>query len=170
MSELKEYGAGSFPLISRQVFSWAEVVDFLKEKNQPIPVHPIEYIVQQITEYYPEYKDLPMLKQASYLDLHYYIASYHTLRSDLPSMLSSVELRFPFLDHLFVQKYFNQTDTFRDIDRKLKPRFRDYVKDVLPASILSQPKKGFGLATELGDELAAQKSWYTDSLRLLFQI
>jgi len=166
--ELKEFGLATFPLISRQVFSWKEVKNYLETNNVTLPEHPIRFLLKQVKETYPNYNKLPTLKKASYLDLYYYVSSYHTLRSDLPSMLSSVELRFPFLNHNFVQKYFNQSDTFDNLESSLKPRMRDYVKDVLPLAILDQPKKGFGLTTNIGNESSAQKKYYLEGLTLLF--
>jgi len=67
-----------------------------------------------------------------------------------------------------VQKYFNQADTFKDIGTTLKPRMKEYLEDVLPAEILKQPKKGFSLATNIGDESSAQKKYYMESLALIF--
>lgn len=168
LTEINKFGIATFPLISRQVFSWGEVQEYLNDKAAPIPDHPIDFLLEQVKKSYPNYDRLPILKQASYLDLFYYIPSYHALRSDRPSMLSSVELRFPFLNYKFVQKYFNQTDTFDNIANTLKPKMRMYVKDVLPETILQQPKKGFGISTSNQDESSTQKEWYFKSLELLF--
>lgn len=148
-SELKNFGTDCFPLFSRQLFSWDEIEKFLTERNQEIPSHPIDYIKNQIAEIYPEFKHIPLLKRVSYLEIFYYISSHHTFRSDQPSMRHSIEMRFPFLDHFFVEKYFNQKDTFCELNKNLKPQFRNFVTNILPEKIFKMRKKGFSMPTDL---------------------
>ena len=147
-SELKNFGTDCFPLISRQLFSWDEISNFLAVRNQEIPSHPIDYIKNQIIEIYPEFKHIPLLKRVSYLEIFYYISSHHTFRSDQPSMRHSIEMRFPFLDHFFVEKYFNQLDTFCELNKNLKPQFRNFVTNILPEKIFKMRKKGFSMPTD----------------------
>lgn len=178
-SEVKRYGLEYYPIVSRRLFAWEEIEQFLQKLGEPTPMHPIEYLNNQIINRYPEFKDLPLLKKVSYLDIFYYISSHHTFRSDQPSMRFSIEMRFPFLDHLFIEKYFNQANTFDHLGKYLKPQFREYVSNVLPGKIFEMKKKGFSMPTEKWiDEHSAVKqpafkapssaqSWY---LKMLSEI
>jgi asparagine synthase (glutamine-hydrolysing) len=148
MADVKQYGWGAFPLINRQFFSWQSIVYHLSELGYDAPQHPIGYLLDQIQKQTSEFRQMPLLKQASFFDIQYYIASHHSFRSDQPSMLNSIEMRFPFLDHLFVQKYFNQSWIFEGIDKQLKPAFRNYSKHILPSQVIEMPKKGFTMPTE----------------------
>jgi len=147
-SEVKKYGLEYYPIICRRLFTWEQITQILKTKGEEIPVHPIKYLDNQIKTIYPECKDLPLLKKVSYLEIFYFISSHHSFRSDQPSMRFSIEMRFPFLDHQFIEKYFNQTDTFENIGKHLKPRFREYVSNVLPKRIFEMGKKGFSMPAE----------------------
>jgi asparagine synthase (glutamine-hydrolysing) len=164
--ELIQFGLESFPMLSRRLFSWEEITQFLENNHQQIPIHPIEYVKNQVIAQYPAFSQLPVLKKASYLDIFYYIATHHTFRSDQPSMKQSIEMRFPFLDHLFIQKYFNQQQTFQQLDQALKPLFKEYLKQILPEKIFEMSQKGFSMPTEewLKVEempiLESQKMWY----------
>lgn len=148
IQEINNFGLDSYPFIARQLFSWSEVSYFLESHNQPIPEHPILYIKNQIHKLYPEFSELPILKKASYYDIFYYISSHHTFRCDQPSMRYSIEMRFPFLEHTFIEKYFNQANSFNNIERRLKPMFMKYVQDILSPKVLSMKKQGFTIPIE----------------------
>lgn len=147
-SEVKRYGFENYAFTCRRLFHWEDIVQFLQKKGQHPPIHPIEYLNNQVNIVYPEFKNLPLLKKVSYLEIFYNISSHHTFRSDQPSMRFSIEMRFPFLDHLFIEKYFNQADTFDHLGRFLKPQFREYVTSILPRKIFEMEKKGFSMPTE----------------------
>jgi len=164
VEEIKNYGLDAFPFIARQLFTWNEVKNFLIKNNQPIPEHPIQFIKNQILEIYPEFTQIPLLKKASYYDIFYYIASHHTFRCDQPSMRYSIEMRFPFLEHTFIEKYFNQSNTFNLIHKNLKPEFRKHLKPILSPEIFTMKKSGFTIPIE--QELVETKNvnknkqWY----------
>ena len=147
-SEVKKYGLENYAFTCRRLFHWEEIEQFLQKEGEPTPIHPIEYINNQVNNVYPEFKNLPLLKKVSYLEIFYNISSHHTFRSDQPSMRFSIEMRFPFLDHLFIEKYFNQSDTFDLLGQYLKPQFRKYVSTILPKKIFEMEKKGFSMPTE----------------------
>ena len=147
-SEVKKYGFENYAFTCRRLFHWEEIVQFLQKEGETPPIHPIEYLNNQVNILYPEFKNLPLLKKVSYLEIFYYISSHHTFRSDQPSMRFSIEMRFPFLDHLFIEKYFNQADTFDHLGKYLKPQFKEYVWNILPKKIFEMEKKGFSMPTE----------------------
>lgn len=146
--EVKRYGFENYAFICRRLFHWEEIEKLLQKEGKQIPLHPIAYINRQAQERYPGFRDLPLMKKMSYLDIFYFISSHHTFRSDQPSMRFSIEMRFPFLDHRFIEKYFNQKDTFDQLEKFLKPQFRQYVSNVLPKKIFEMEKKGFSMPTE----------------------
>lgn len=147
-SEVKRYGIEYYPFTCRRLFQWEDIGQFLQKAGKATPLHPIEYLKNQVLTLYPEFKRLPLMKKTSYLEIFYSISSHHTFRSDQPSMRHSIEMRFPFLDHLFIEKYFNQADTFEHLGKYLKPQFREYVSNVLPEKIVQMEKKGFSMPTE----------------------
>ena len=169
--EMQDFGVDSYPFIARQLFSWDDIIQFLKKNNQPIPEHPIVYIKNQINKIYPEFSTLPLLKKASYYDIFYYISSHHTFRCDQPSMLYGIEMRFPFLEHTFIEKYFNQVNTFDNIEKRLKPQFREYVQPMLSPKVLNTKKQGFSIPIEKmvpeTKNVKANQHWYMMMLNKL---
>lgn len=166
LNDIKKFGLQNFPFISRSVFSWKEITDFLETNKKSIPQHPIDYLNNQINNLYPDFKSLPLLKKVSYYDIFYYISSHHSLRADVPSMLHSIEMRFPFLEHTFVEKYFNQADVFGNLKFELKPRMREYAQNYLSHKVLQMPKKGFTIDI---DKNISQKEWYKLGLKQKFE-
>lgn len=144
----KKYGLYIYPFISRQRILWSDIISFLRARNIAVPLHPVEYLIRQANQLYPEFSEMPMLKKMSWLDFHYYIGSHHCFRNDQASMKHSVELRMPFLDHVFVEKYFNSTDTFEGIEKGLKPKLKEFAKRILPPKVMAMPKKGFSMPTQ----------------------
>ena len=89
-----------------------------------------------------------LIKKISYLDFYYYISSHHSLRTDSPAMKNEIEMRFPYLDHLFVQKYFNCSFLDQDLSKENNKSFlRKNVQTILPKDVLSMKKKGFSMPT-----------------------
>lgn len=172
IQEIRTFSLAAFPFIARQLFSWKEITQLLKENNQPIPEHPISFINKQIIQLYPEFTQLPTLKKASYYDIFYYISSHHTFRSDQPSMLYGIEMRFPFLEHTFIEKYFNQVTTFDEIAKNLKPNFRNYVKSLLSPKVLNMKKQGFSIAIDqmlpANSASTSHQQWYLLMLKTIF--
>jgi hypothetical protein len=79
-------------------------------------------------------------------------------------MLYGMEMRFPFLEHTFIEKYFNQADTFDKLEDNLKPVFRNFVQPLLSPKILGMKKKGFSIDIQQlfpdATDKEAQKKWY----------
>ena len=174
--EIATYGIESMPFIGRSLFSWEEISLFLEKNNQAIPEHPISYIKNQIIALYPDFEKIPALKKVSYYDIFYYISSHHTFRSDQSAMKYGIEMRFPFLDHNFLEKYFNQKNTFQSLNTHLKPQFRSYAQKVLPMEVLNMKKEGFQIPFENWEirnpqiHLAKNRSqkWYLLGLEKIF--
>lgn len=141
--ELTQMGLATLPLISKSSFGWQEIQEIFGENWE----HPILEIMREVPA---DFQFMPLIKQISWMDFHFYISSYHAFRSDQSSMRNSVEMRFPFLDHLFVQKYFNQSYLHKDLTyENNKPFVRKHAKGILDERVLSGPKKGFSIPREL---------------------
>ncbi|MBP6609940.1 MAG: asparagine synthase (glutamine-hydrolyzing) [Paludibacter sp.] len=163
LKEIKQFGIEASPFVFRQLFSWSEICTFLTQNNQPIPKHPILFLQNQVSNIYPDFSTIPLLKKISYYDLFYYIASHHSFRSDQPSMHFSLEMRFPFLEHTFIEKYFNQSNTFNEIAKTNKPAFRAFIKQFIPKKVFNMPKKGFTISpidSKNGRSVNSNKKWY----------
>lgn len=71
-----------------------------------------------------------------------------TVSGDLPAMAASIEIRSPFLDQEMVSFALatpaEMKITHAKNTQRLKAILRDAVKDLMPPSLLSAPKRGFG--------------------------
>lgn len=169
--ETIQFGVEALPFISRSNCSWDEIKDFFKTKGSENWEHPIVEILKRVKEINPKFDNLPLLKKLSYLDFNYYVSSHHSMRSDTPSMQNEIEMRFPFLDHLFVQKYFNCADLNNGLSKeKNKPFLRKNVQNILPENVLNMPKKGFSMPTELWLSSVENSSFFSEKDDLFINI
>lgn len=146
LNEIIKYTCGAMPFINRANADWKSITALFKEYGADKQPHPAELIYEQAKNIFPSISDAPVLKQITFLDFHYYISSHHSFRSDRPAMLNSIEMRFPFLDHLFVQKYFNIDNIGKGLSRNYnKPFVRNYVRSLLDPQVMNMSKKGFGM-------------------------
>lgn len=147
--EITNYGLETLPFISRTISSWEEIKKLFYQFDSKEWEHPISMIMKQIKINNSKFNSFPLLKKISYLDFYYYISSHHSNRSDISAMHFEIEMRFPYLDHLFVQKYFNNNRLDNQLTKNNnKPFLRENVKNILPVKILKMPKKGFSMPTE----------------------
>ena len=87
--------------------------------------------------------DLRWPDQNLLVDLHMRLGGGYLTKVDIASNMVSLEVRSPFLDHEIVE-----FAAALPLERKLlggrqKGLLREYAKQVLPAEIVSQPKRGF---------------------------
>lgn len=91
-----------------------------------------------------------------------YLRENGIAQGDRLGMASSVEMRLPLVDYQFVETVIGLRKALSDAHLAPKHWFKEAVKDVLPASILNRPKRGFAPPTrEWHDALFAA---YGDSL------
>ncbi|WP_068596948.1 asparagine synthase (glutamine-hydrolyzing) [Vaginella massiliensis] len=148
--ELSAFGLVALPFVMRSTTSWQSIQALFQSHGSSEWAHPIQALLKQVAQTNPSFEKFPLLKQLSYLDFYYYISSHHAMRSDVPSMRHQIEMRFPYLDHLFVQKYFNCSSLDHDLTLKNnKPFLRKAVVDILPEDVLYMPKKGFSMPTSV---------------------
>jgi asparagine synthase (glutamine-hydrolysing) len=87
----------------------------------------------------------PPLARAGHLDAVTYLPNDILMKVDRASMAVALEVRAPFLARTVVDFAFALPDAFRMRGLTGKRILRDAVRDLLPASVLSRPKKGFGM-------------------------
>lgn len=85
------------------------------------------------------------IEALSYFDLMHYVGNHHVYRTDQFTMNFSIESRFPFLDHRFIETVFKIPSKY-----KLKNNVPKYIlcqvaKNHIDKSCLSMKKKVFGL-------------------------
>jgi asparagine synthase (glutamine-hydrolysing) len=88
------------------------------------------------------------VEQTAHVDLVRYLPDDLLVKMDIASMAHSLEVRSPLLDHVLVE-----FAASLPVDMKLRGTVRKYLVrrimgDVLPADVLRQPKRGFGVPIE----------------------
>lgn len=89
-------------------------------------------------------------------DINSYLVDDIMTKADITSMQNSIELRVPYLDHVFAEDTFKIPSRFKIKEGQTKYILRQALKDVLPQENLASPKKGFELPL---------KYWFKDDLR-----
>lgn len=154
LSELGRFGIAYLSFISRSILSWKEICFLFSENSINEWEHPLEIIKSGIANAQKDFVQFPLMKQLSFIDFFYYVSSHHSLRSDRPSMLNAIEMRFPYLDHLFIQKYFNQQYLEKGLSLKYpKPFLRSHSGFAIAPEVLKMPKRGFGMPVFWADSI-----------------
>ena len=146
--EISTFGLEATPFIMRSFSSWKAIQQLFSMHGSADWEHPISVLMNKVKSTNINFEKMPLLKKISYLDFYYYISSHHSLRTDSPAMKNEIEMRFPYLDHLFVQKYFNCSFLDQDLSKENNKSFlRKNVQTILPKDVLSMKKKGFSMPT-----------------------
>jgi asparagine synthase (glutamine-hydrolysing) len=93
-------------------------------------------------------------QQAMGLDQRLYLSEGVLVKADRASMMHSVELRSPFLDHRVCELALEMPTRLKVSGRQTKVALRAAVADLMPKALVNRPKKGFG--TPLGPWLRGQ--------------
>src|SRR6185312_9904569 len=80
-----------------------------------------------------------------YLDLHTYIVDDILTKVDRASMMNSLEVRVPLLDHKFAELTFKIPSNLKLKGLEQKYILKKTMASMLPASILNHPKQGFAV-------------------------
>jgi asparagine synthase (glutamine-hydrolysing) len=97
----------------------------------------------------PAQPGLSPLKQSLLADLRTYLPSDILLKSDRVSMLHSLELRVPFLNHQLAQVALRLPDQMKVRGDVRKYLLRHVMQGVLPREVLARPKKGFSIPMDV---------------------
>jgi asparagine synthase (glutamine-hydrolysing) len=89
--------------------------------------------------------DLDIFTRLQYLDLKTYLVDDILTKVDRASMLASLEVRVPLLDHRLVELAFSIDHSVRNKYCKKKYIFKKMLVKYLPETILNREKKGFSI-------------------------
>ncbi|MEO5991270.1 MAG: asparagine synthase (glutamine-hydrolyzing), partial [Ferruginibacter sp.] len=91
-----------------------------------------------------------------YLDINTYMVDDILTKVDRASMMNSLEVRVPFLDHKFAELSFKIPWNLKLKKNQKKYILKESMKKFLPENILNHPKQGFGVPLSL---------WFKDDLK-----
>jgi len=100
-----------------------------------------EYFKEEVLEQGP--KD-NFISNLQYLDMKTYMVDDILTKVDRASMINSLEVRVPLLDHEFAELTFRIPSNLKLKAGEQKHIFKHSLKKLLPDSILNRPKTGFG--------------------------
>ncbi|MDZ4774060.1 MAG: asparagine synthase (glutamine-hydrolyzing) [Planctomycetota bacterium] len=83
------------------------------------------------------------LYRAQYADVHGFLPDQILVKSDRAAMATSLEVRPPFLDHRFVERFIHLPATEKVRAGRGKHAFREALRSRLPADVLDGRKMGF---------------------------
>jgi asparagine synthase (glutamine-hydrolysing) len=102
-------------------------------------------------------QDLDPITRLQYLDLKTYLPDDILTKVDRASMRVALEVRPPLLDHRLIEQVFRIPSKIRFKDGAAKYLLKQAVKPLLPATILTRPKKGF--SSPLMQWLDLERPW-----------
>lgn len=108
--------------------------------------------------FYNEAQDFDDLSSFQYADAMVYLPGNNLTKVDRMSMAHSLEARVPLLDKEIVEFAFRLPESLRMPGLKLKSFFRESIRQMLPAEIIDQKKKGFNVP---------MSSWLKNEFRLI---
>ncbi len=96
------------------------------------------------------------ISNLQYLDLQTYMVDDILTKVDRASMLNSLEVRVPLLDHKFAELLFKIPSNLKLKGNEQKYILKESMRDILPETILHRPKIGFGVPISV---------WFKDELK-----
>ncbi len=93
----------------------------------------------------PSYPKLSSPHATSFYDLLHYVGNHQVSRCDGLSMVNSVEMRFPLLDHTLIELVAQVPVNFKVSLCHNKVILRRIAKELIPSQVLSMKKKGFSV-------------------------
>jgi asparagine synthase (glutamine-hydrolysing) len=113
--------------------------------------------IEHVKELYPNAWNFnDPIQTFNYLDLKLYIGTHHNHTTDKFLMNKSIEGRFPYLDHEWLDFSFNIPSKYKIQNHEQKWILRQLASKYINQEILAMPKKGFGMP-----EIAFIKNKYT---------
>jgi asparagine synthase (glutamine-hydrolysing) len=98
-----------------------------------------------------------LISNMQYLDLKTYMVDSVLTKVDRASMMSSLEVRVPLLDHKFAELTFSIPSELKFRGNEQKYIFKKAMAPYLPESILKHPKQGFSVPLSV---------WFKDDLKI----
>ena len=88
------------------------------------------------------------LNRLMYVDVKTWLADAYMEKADKATMACSLEARLPLLDHRLVELAFQIPGRFKIRGGSMKHIFKQAVRDIVPAAVLTKPKHGFAVPTD----------------------
>ena len=107
-------------------------------------------------QYFDKHQNNSFLTAASFTDFNTILPNNYLIKEDRMSMINSLEVRVPFLDHELIQDSFKIKDSLKLHGFKTKRILKNIYKDRIPKAILNRPKQGFE---------APMRIWLKDELK-----
>lgn len=89
------------------------------------------------------------LSNMQHIDMKTYLVDDVLTKVDVASMMNSLEVRVPLLDHKFAELSFKIPSKFKIKDGVTKYILKEAFKEILPAEIISHKKQGFAVPLNL---------------------
>ena len=124
---------------------------FNKEFKSKVSCDPF----QRIREYSSKCDTFDRINREIYLDMRFMMADSVLMKVDKMSMASSMEIRVPLLDHVFVEFIASLPGNWKLRGLQTKHVFRSALKGILPDNIVNRGKQGYSLPVKhlLRDQL-----------------
>lgn len=132
-------------------------------------------LVELHQQFYGE-RALTEIEQQSIFDLTYYVKDDLLLKIDIASMLTSLEVRVPFLDNEVIDFAINLDQGLKLKNKTGKFLVKELLSDFVPKTFFDRPKQGFSipLSSIMKNELKAKVDYYLSDHSLnetgIFQI
>jgi asparagine synthase (glutamine-hydrolysing) len=88
------------------------------------------------------------LSQSYCFDLNHYLTDDILKKTDMSSMMASIETRTPFLDHRMIELSLKLSPIMKIKNNQSKYLLKKAMRGYLPREILARPKQGFGVPLE----------------------
>jgi asparagine synthase (glutamine-hydrolysing) len=118
-----------------------------------VGAHSLDELLRPLFE---EARGRDFATQMTLVDLQSYLPGDILTKVDRMSMAVSLEARVPLLDHHVVEFAVSLPGALKMRDGTGKWIFREAIRDLVPASVLSKPKQGFGVPLQ---------RWFREDLR-----
>jgi asparagine synthase (glutamine-hydrolysing) len=99
-------------------------------------------------QYFDRVRSCDWLSQLQYVDSKTYLTGDVLTKVDRMSMAHSLEVRSPFLDHIFIEQIAGYPSHFKMREGCSKYLLKKLARKYLPADIVDRPKQGFGVPLE----------------------
>jgi len=113
-------------------------------------------LLEQFPAFDRAYLDLSPAGSQAFFDLTHYLKDDLLVKVDRASMLTSLEVRPPLLDHRLVEASLHLPMEYKTRHGKTKLLLKEILADYIPAQLFERPKKGFSIPMQrwLKNELA----------------
>lgn len=103
-----------------------------------------------------KYSTLDLQKRSALFDIETQLTDEFLMMTDKLSMMSSIEARTPFLDHIFFEQVHKIPNHIKNVNGSYKLILKNAFGDVMPEFLKTAPKKGFSLPLSI---------WFRGELR-----